>query len=582
MDPPRLLAIAQKGGFYSYVAGVAYQVLQRHQVGGLVIDNHTTTLPVKKGLSSSAAVTVLVARAFNRAYDLRLTVSGEMDLAYRGEITTPSRCGRMDQCCAFGQVPVWMEFDGDAVESEEVIIKSAFYFVVVDLNAAKDTMEILAKLSRGFPKASDDLERRVQEFLGPINKRILAEARAALESGDAPRLGQLYNEFQELFDSHLMPACPSQLTAPVLHKTLRHLPLQEHILGCKGVGSQGDGTAQFLCKSEEAQREVVRILESDLGMSCLMVTLGKKRRVRKALIPCAGYSVHMYPATKVGSWALLPLMDHDGYCKPAIFFLVQEALSAGVDEVVVIVQKHDLEDFDRFFHREIPIENFNQLSAAQRELGSQILEMGKRVTLVVQSEQRGLADAVLCGREKVGSEPFLLMLGDHLYTSTVAGVSCGRQITDRFSGQSVIALQQSRGEDVHRMGAVAGEWEHEGGDGLCRRLHIQAISEKPTLDYAREHLQVEGIDDDRFLTFFGSYVLTARVFDILARDPHIHFSQALNQLRQEQGLSGLLVQGERFDIGEPNDFMRTSASFADARRKELQGFSPPLRKSSRA
>ena len=76
------------------MAGVAYQVLTHYHVRGLVIDNYQTDLPVKKGLSSSAAISVLTARAFNRVYDLKLTTRGEMEIAYQGEITTPSRCGR--------------------------------------------------------------------------------------------------------------------------------------------------------------------------------------------------------------------------------------------------------------------------------------------------------------------------------------------------------------------------------------------------------------------------------------------------------------------------------------------------------
>ena len=113
MEPKALLAEAQKGGFWSYIAGVAYQVLTNYHVRGLVIDNYKTDLPMKKGLSSSAAICVLAARAFNRVYDLKMTVRGEMELAYQGEITTPSRCGRMDQGCAFGNRPVLMTFDGD-------------------------------------------------------------------------------------------------------------------------------------------------------------------------------------------------------------------------------------------------------------------------------------------------------------------------------------------------------------------------------------------------------------------------------------------------------------------------------------
>ena len=148
MEATTLLEEAQKGGFWSYIAGVAYQVLTNYHVRGLVINNYKTDLPVKKGLSSSAAICVLAARAFNRIYDLKLTVRGEMELAYMGEITTPSRCGRMDQGCAFGNRPVLMIFDGDRLDTIELQVEDEMHFVVVDLGAEKDTMEILNRLNR--------------------------------------------------------------------------------------------------------------------------------------------------------------------------------------------------------------------------------------------------------------------------------------------------------------------------------------------------------------------------------------------------------------------------------------------------
>ena len=119
---------AQRGGFWSYIAGVAYQALTNYHVRGLVINNYHTDLPIKKGLSSSAAICVLAARAFNRVYDLKLTVRGEMELAYQGEITTPSRCGRMDQGCAFGNRPVLMVFDGDRLDTEEFQVQQRAAF----------------------------------------------------------------------------------------------------------------------------------------------------------------------------------------------------------------------------------------------------------------------------------------------------------------------------------------------------------------------------------------------------------------------------------------------------------------------
>src|SRR5512136_1777276 len=218
MQAKSLLDEAQGGGFWSYIAGVAYQVLTNYHVRGLVFNNFKTDLPVKKGLSSSAAICVLAARAFNRVYDLKLTIRGEMELAYQGEITTPSRCGRMDQGCAFGSRPVLMTFDGDRLDTKELNVEKEMHFVVVDLHAKKDTLEILKKLNRCYPTVENEVERGVQELLGPINKRIVQQAIEALRAGDAERLGGLMVEAQTFFDRYAARACPEELTSPVLHK----------------------------------------------------------------------------------------------------------------------------------------------------------------------------------------------------------------------------------------------------------------------------------------------------------------------------------------------------------------------------
>jgi galactokinase len=202
LEPKALLEEAQRGGFFSYAAGVAYQVLTLYRVRGLVIHNTKTDLPIKKGLSSSAAISVLTARAFNRIYDLRLTIRGEMELAYQGEITTPSRCGRMDQGCAFGDRAVVMEFDGDRIDTAEIRPARELHFVIVDLHAKKDTLSILKHLNRCFPFAGDPVERGVQELLGPINKRVVHQAIEALKAGDAEHLGALMSEAQALFDRY--------------------------------------------------------------------------------------------------------------------------------------------------------------------------------------------------------------------------------------------------------------------------------------------------------------------------------------------------------------------------------------------
>lgn len=278
MDREALLALAQKGGFFSYAAGVAYQCLIHFHIGGLEIDNYLTDLPIKKGLASSAAICVLVARAFNLVYDLKMTIHEEMEFAYLGETTTPSRCGRMDQACAFGNRPVAMRFDGDRTDVIELEVPQNLFFVIVDLSAGKNTQEILTQLNECYPFATNQVQANVQKYLGSISYQITLAAVDALQKGDGSQLGILMRQAQAEFDKHLIPACPRQLTAPVLHQLLHYQPIQPYILGGKGVGSQGDGTAQFIVKDEESQQKVIEIIKRDFPqMECLRLTIYAKK-----------------------------------------------------------------------------------------------------------------------------------------------------------------------------------------------------------------------------------------------------------------------------------------------------------------
>ncbi|MBU1698675.1 MAG: GHMP kinase [Candidatus Eisenbacteria bacterium] len=273
LEPERLLAIAEAGGLFSYVAGTAYQVLSRFKTGGLVINNVKTDLPVKKGLSSSAAVSVLVARSFNQLYDLGLSVREEMELAYQGEITTPSRCGRLDQGCAFGGKPILMTFDGDDLGVDPLPVGDDLHLIIADLAAAKDTKLILSSLNACYPRAASWLAQKAQDYLGEINAQIVKEAAAALAAGDAGWVGRLMTSAQAAFDEHLAPVCPSQLKAPVLHNVLNYKPLQSLILGGKGVGSQGDGAAQFITADAGKRAAAMELIKRELGMDCLELTI---------------------------------------------------------------------------------------------------------------------------------------------------------------------------------------------------------------------------------------------------------------------------------------------------------------------
>ncbi|BAY49333.1 GHMP kinase [Scytonema sp. HK-05] len=278
-----LLSEAKKGGFCSYAAGVAYQFLASFPVAGLEIDNYLTDLPIQKGLSSSAAICVLVARSFNQVYDLKMTLQEEMEFAYLGEITTPSRCGRMDQACAYGNRPIAMIFDGDCPRGTgianrthiiELKVPKDLFFVIVDLGASKNTQKILTQLNECYPFATNEVQANVQKYLSSISYQITQAAVDALQKGDAEQLGILMKQAQAEFDKHLIPACPEELTAPVLHQLLEYELIQPYILGGKGVGSQGDGTAQFIVKDAESQQKVIEIIEQNFPqMQCLKLTI---------------------------------------------------------------------------------------------------------------------------------------------------------------------------------------------------------------------------------------------------------------------------------------------------------------------
>ncbi|GAB4820149.1 hypothetical protein N2152v2_007195 [Parachlorella kessleri] len=273
MDADILAEEAAAGGFFSYAAGVAYKMLVDFGVGGLEVDNYQTSLPLKKGLSSSAAFCVLMARAFNRSYNLRLTTRGEMEYAYQGERLTPSQCGKMDQGCAFGQVPVLMTYNGDLLGVRPACLGAPLHLVLVDLRASKNTVLILRSLQEAFPHPVGPQQQAAVELFGPINELLVGRALQAMEAGDVEHVGRLMRKAQHEFDLRAAPLCPSELTSPVLHRVLEYPPIQEHIFGGKGVGSQGDGTAQLLCRDADGQAAVCSILTQELGLDCMAFTV---------------------------------------------------------------------------------------------------------------------------------------------------------------------------------------------------------------------------------------------------------------------------------------------------------------------
>jgi UTP-glucose-1-phosphate uridylyltransferase len=406
----------------------------------------------------------------------------------------------------------------------------------------------------------------VQRLLGPINKDIINRAVNALQQSEAQTLGSLMVEAQNLFDTYASPVCPEELTAPALHRVLNHKALKPHIYGCKGVGSQGDGTAQFLCRTPEDQDRVIEILQKDLGLPGLKLTLHAGPKVRKAVIPAAGFGTRLFPATKATKKELFPIIDQDGIAKPAILLIVEEAIEAGIEEVYIIVQRDDLNDFHSFFNAQISIENFNKLPAHFQEYSRRLLQMGQSVKFIIQENQEGFGHAVFATREHIGNEPFLLMLGDHIYRSTTS-VSCARQMIEAYNqhGVSVVGLKRTPESQIGSFGVVTGTWLEEG-----KLLNITEFAEKPSVDYARSNLQVPQIPPDEYLTVFGQYIINPEIYDFLETNirnnlrerGEFQLTSALDRLRRSGGFHGLVIDGRRFDIGIPEYYLTTLQEFA--------------------
>ena len=437
-----------------------------------------------------------------------------------------------------------------------------FHFIIADLKAGKDTVKILADLNKAFPFAENETERGVQEYLGPVNKRILADAADALRAGDAERLGALMAEAQASFDRYATPACPEQLKAPKLHRVLSHPALAPHVLGGKGVGSQGDGSVQFLARDEESREAAIGVLEGVLGLSCLRLTIPRSKKIRKAVITAAGYGTRLFPMTAAVRKEFFPVVDHEGRMLPLILANVEEMVTAGIEEICIIIQEQDRRFFQDFFGQSIPAELYDKLSARARESLSAIRELGKRVVLRAQHEQKGLGHAVYQVRDWVGKEPFMLVLGDHLFVRKGAK-SCARQLVERFEAleTSLIGLQATPESQIGRFGTIGGSWVD--GESSRDLVDIAMFKEKPDPEFADEHLKIEGLPGKTYLTVFGLYILTTGVFDVLRQNiqecgPENHeidLTSALDELRRKERVVGLVLDGEKIDIGIPSGYL---------------------------
>ena len=570
MDELELKRIAKSGSFFCYCAGVASYMLEWYKVGGVRIRITGMTLPMKSGLSSSAAICVLVARAFNLLYNLNLNTLGEMNIAYLGELRTSSRCGRLDQACAFGVKPNLMTFDGDEIEVRSLNVKKHLYWVFADLCAEKDTIKILSDLNKAYPFPNSDAERAEHEALGEKNLDLVNRAIKCMAEGDAEGLGRLMTEAEALFDAQVAPMSEA-LYAPKLHQVLQDPAIQPMVWGGKGVGSHGDGSVQFLARSEEDQQKLVAYL-NDKGLKAYSLTLKPVHTVRKAIIPVAGFGTRLYPATRALKKDFFPMPCPDGMVRPVILILLEELIQSGIEEICLVLgSEEERQQYADYFEKPLSDEHLSKLNAEAKEQETRILNIGKHLHYVYQREKRGFGHAVYQAAQFAGNEPVLLLLGDTLYRSD-SNKPCALQMVEEYERYNslMVSIHPVPLAEVSHYGILSGVWE----DKDHTILNVAVMNEKPKASYAEEFLGVRNKNGVKeFYSVFGQYILTPEVFaqlheDIMQKEiegdhvTEIELTSALEAVRQRSGMMGVRLQGRMYDMGNPHALIRAVQEFA--------------------
>ncbi|WP_227938621.1 UTP--glucose-1-phosphate uridylyltransferase GalU [Alkalihalobacillus deserti] len=267
------------------------------------------------------------------------------------------------------------------------------------------------------------------------------------------------------------------------------------------------------------------------------------RKVRKAIIPAAGLGTRFLPATKAMPKEMLPIVD-----KPTIQYIIEEAIAAGIEDIIIVTGKgkRAIEDhFDHAFELEqnlIEKEKFALLDKVQA--ASKV-----DIHYIRQKEPKGLGHAVWCARKFIGDEPFAVLLGDDIVE---ASTPCTKQLIDVYNetGSSVIGVQTVADDQTHRYGIV----DPISQDG--RTYQVSNFVEKPAQGTAPSNLAI-----------MGRYLLTPEIFGLLENQEtgaggEIQLTDAIQKLNEIQSVYAYDFEGERFDVGEKLGFVLTTLKFA--------------------
>lgn len=269
-------------------------------------------------------------------------------------------------------------------------------------------------------------------------------------------------------------------------------------------------------------------------------------KIRKAVIPAAGFGTRFLPIAKAVPKEMLPLVD-----KPVIQYVVEEAVASGITDILIVISRAK-RAIEEHFSPVVELEAELTAKGRAEELESlRRLQSMARIHFVWQAKMGGLGDAILHAREHVGDEPFAVLLGDSVVTTRDSGKPVTRQLADVVEkhGGSAVALQEVPAEKVSRYGIMGGS---EIEPGLIR---ADKFVEKPALADAPSRLAVS-----------ARYVLSPKIFEQLDRTPpgkggELQITDAMAGLMKSEPLFGLRFEGQRHDIGNKLDFIKANVAF---------------------
>ncbi|WP_281887844.1 UTP--glucose-1-phosphate uridylyltransferase GalU [Paenibacillus sp. YYML68] len=284
-------------------------------------------------------------------------------------------------------------------------------------------------------------------------------------------------------------------------------------------------------------------------------------KVRKAIIPAAGLGTRFLPATKAQPKEMLPIVD-----KPAIQYIVEEAISSGIEDIIIVTgrNKRAIEDhFDKSVELESTLEEKGKVELL--DMVQSISNMAD-VHYIRQKQPLGLGHAVLCARKFIGDEPFAVLLGDDIIQSEPP---CLKQMIDLFdqTQTSVIGTQEVPWHDVDKYGIIS---PYEDGNSTYR--WIEDLVEKPDRESAPSNQAI-----------IGRYVLTPQIFALLetsspGRGGEIQLTDSLRVLNRIQRMVMHPVTGRRYDVGDKLGYIEATIEMALEREELREPLEAYLRK----